>query len=328
MISTLHFIDVPSSRPQESFAHAVLQGLYRSPKSLPCRFFYDAAGSALFERICGLPEYYPTRTERAILKKYAGAMLEAAGPDLALIELGSGSSDKTRVLIQALLARQSRLHYVPIDISPDFLRRAAEDLLDEYPRLEVTAIAAEYNDGLQAIPDHQSPRLVLFLGSNIGNFNPHAATAFLGRVRQQLRPEDRLLIGVDLIKERAILEAAYNDASGVTAAFNKNLLARINREMDGDFDLDLWEHRAPFVPSEERMEMWLVSRCDQVVTLANPEQEFCFRRGEGIHTENSHKYTPESFAKICDGAGLTIQERWTDERAWFAVMLLKPSQTA
>lgn len=323
MISALRFIDVPPAHPQESFENVVRTGLSQKRKSLPCRFFYDTVGSALFERICQLPEYYPTRTERAILERHAPEMLEAAGENIALIELGSGSSCKTRLLLDAALTRQRSLHYTPIDISRDFLRRSAQELLAEYPRLSITALAAEYHDALAVLPDQDGPRLILFLGSNIGNFEPRDAAAFLTRMRARMRPEDRILIGVDLVKEVRVLEAAYRDADGVTEAFNKNVLARINQEIDGDFDLDLWEHRAPWNADASRIEMWLVSRCDQTATIAG-DDTFLFRQGEGIHTENSHKYTPESFSRLCASAGLGVQDSWRDARDWFAMFLLRP----
>ena len=327
-MSNFRFTEVNARHPATTFADAVHDGLSRSPKTLPCRFFYDEAGSALFERICDLPEYYPTRTERKILEACAPAIIEAAGPNIALIELGSGSSVKTRLLIEAALARQARLHYVPIDISVDFLRASAQTLMSEYERLCVRAIAAEYSDGIARLPEHDGPRLLLFLGSNIGNFNEEEATEFLQRLRRVMQPHDRILIGVDLVKERHVLESAYNDAEGITAAFNKNLLARINRELGGRFDLNQWEHRAPFIEDASRIEMWLISRKAQKAGIAALDREFCFAEGEGIHTENSHKYTPARFAAVCHSAGLSVQEQWRDERAWFAVMLLKPENAA
>jgi L-histidine N-alpha-methyltransferase len=334
MIETpsLRVLDMPPAHPQKTFRGAVVEGLSQIPPTLPCRFFYDDRGSALFERICRLPEYYLTRTERAILERHAGEMIGAsvacgaAGSRLALIELGSGSAGKTRLLIEAALARQPALHYVPIDISRDFLRAAGEDLLREYRGLSVTAIAAEYDDALDVLPPHDGPRLLLFLGSNIGNFDGEQAAAFLRRIREQMEDRDRLLIGVDLVKDRAVLEAAYNDAAGVTAAFNKNLLVRINGELGGNFDLDAWEHRAPFVAERSRIEMWLVSRRAQTVTLAGMNSRFAFGEGEGIHTESSHKHTPEGFTALCRAAGLEIDERWTDARDWFAVFLLRPGE--
>lgn len=323
---SLRLLDVPPAHPQKTFRGAVVEGLSQTPRTLPCRFFYDDRGSALFERICRLPEYYLTRTERAILERHAGEMIQAAGSDLALIELGSGSAGKTRLLIEAALARQAALHYVPIDISRDFLRAAGEDLLREYPPLSVTAIAAEYDDALNVLPPHDGPRLLLFLGSNIGNFDGEQAVAFLRRIRRGMENRDRFLIGVDLVKDPAILEAAYNDVAGVTAAFNKNLLVRINGELGGDFDLDQWEHRAPFVAERSRIEMWLISRRAQTVGLAGMDRRFAFEEGEGIHTESSHKYTPEGFTALGRAAGLEIDRRWTDARRWFTVFLLRPGE--
>jgi len=325
MVQTVsRFIDVPVRRSEETFREAAMNGLSQSQRSLPCRFFYDEIGSVLFEQICDLPEYYPTRTERAIISAHADAMLAATGASqLTLVELGSGNSCKTRLLIEAALRRQRRLHYLPIDISGEFLRASAAMLAAEYPRLDLTAIAAEYRDALTALPTPDTPRLFLFLGGNIGNFTADEATSLLCDLRIQMRPEDRLLVGHDRIKPIALLEAAYNDAAGVTAAFNKNLLARINRELGADFDLNQWEHHAPFVPERSRIEMWLISRCDQVVTFGDNE-EFAFRRGEVIHTENSHKYTPESFMQLAGAAGLTVERTWSDVDAWFSVTLLRP----
>ncbi len=326
MVKNLHFIEIPASHPQQSFDSAVREGLSRSQKTLPCRFFYDAAGSQLFERICQLPEYYLTRTEQKILEERAPEMIAAAGRDVALVELGSGNSCKTRILIEAALERQSRLRYTAVDISSEFLRTSALSLLAEYDRLSITAVAAEYDDAIPRLPRHDGPRLILFLGSNIGNFEPKEATRFLARILRQMQEQDRILIGVDLVKERRILEAAYNDAAGVTEAFNKNLLVRINRELGGNFAPDRWGHEAPFVEQASRIEMRLVSREPQTVFLGMSEQRFPFREGEFIHTENSHKYTLASFAAVCAGAGLGIQERWLDGRAWFAVMLLGPEK--
>jgi L-histidine N-alpha-methyltransferase len=326
----LEVIEVPPARPQETLRHAVEEGLLYGPvKTLPCRFFYDELGSLLFERICQVPEYYPTRTERSILERHADAMIAAAAGDaaeLSMVELGSGSSCKTRLLIEAALRRQTRLHYVPIDISRVFLRASAEVLRADYPCLSVTAIAAEYRDALTALPSEDTgrPRLFLFLGSNIGNFDPCEAISLLAALRGQMRPQDRAVVGADLVKDPAVLTAAYNDASGVTAAFNKNLLARINRELGADFDLDCWEHRAPWVPERSRIEMWLISRERQTVTVGALGQSISFEAGEGIHTENSHKFTPDAFSAVCAAANLTVEQVWTDSKEWFAVTLLRP----
>ncbi|HZO88157.1 MAG TPA: L-histidine N(alpha)-methyltransferase [Chthonomonadaceae bacterium] len=319
----LQFLEVPASHPSASFSQAVAEGLSGPHKWLPCRFFYDSIGSRLFERICQLPEYYLTRTEQAILEQYAPEMLEAAGQDLTLVELGSGSSCKTRLLLNAGLARQRSLRYIPIDISSEFLRLSALTLLGEYDRLSITAIAAEYNDGLAALPAPDGPRLLLFLGSNIGNFTHEEAVGFLARIRERMELPDRLLVGVDLLKSRRLLEAAYNDAEGVTAQFNKNLLARINQELGASFDLDAFDHAAPFIEARARIEMRLVSRRPQTVPIAALQRSYLFEEGEAIHTENSHKYSLHSFAALCHLAGLEVQTRWLDEREWFAVLLLK-----
>ena len=318
----LAFVHVPPRHLPLSLAGVVAAGLNSSRKTLPCRFFYDAVGSQIFEDICNLPEYYLTRTERALLEKNADAMIAAVGDNPLLIEFGSGSSCKTRLLIEAALERHGRLHYIPIDISADFLRDSAHTLLGDYESLHITALAAEYNDAIAAVPTHDGPRLFLFLGSNIGNFEPQEAARFLTHVRSSMGPHDKMLLGVDLVKDTAVLEAAYNDPGGVTAAFNKNLLVRINRELDADFDVNAFHHTAPFVPDKSRIEMRLVSKRSQTVRIGALKQEFAFETNEILHTENSHKHTLPGFAAIAQEAGLTMQQCWTDEREWFAVVLL------
>jgi dimethylhistidine N-methyltransferase len=327
MRENFHFVDVPPTHPQETLCSVVERGLAQSPKQLPCRFFYDTVGSQIFEQICALPEYYLTRTEQSILSRHVHDMIDAVGSDILLAELGSGSSTKTRLLIRALLDHQGGLHYVPIDISAGFLRDSCRTLLHDYEGLAITGIAAEYNEGITALPAHEGPRLILFLGSNIGNFERHEATGFLNRIRALMTPCDRILIGVDLVKDRKILHAAYNDAAGVTARFNKNLIARINHELGGRFDLDRFHHDAPFNEQHSRIEMHLRSDRRQTVPIHSLERDFTFEQEETIHTENSHKYTLHDFAALCADAGLAIQERWTDEREWFAVLLLRPRPT-
>lgn len=321
--ASFEFIEVPTRSHALPFCAVVSEGMSAAQKWLPCRFFYDQTGSHLFEQICQLPEYYLTRTERAILERYAAHILAAVGNEIALIEFGSGSSYKTRLLLQAALAQQRHLHYLPIDISADFLRAASHALLHEFERLSVTAIAAEYQDGIAALPDLDTPRLILFLGSSIGNFTHAEAIDFLKTVRRQMRPEDRLLVGADLLKERPIIEAAYNDAQGVTAQFNKNLLARINQQLGANFALEAFDHHAPFVEAASRIEMRLISQQDQTVYVGALEQAFSVKQGEYIHTENSHKYSPLSFAALCREAGLAVQECWQDDCGWFALFLLK-----
>ena len=320
----LDFVQVPMRHPQMELRNVVATGLDRPDRRLPCCFFYDSVGSQLFEQICDLPEYYLTRTERAILDRYAPEMIAAAGENLALVEYGSGSSVKTRLLLGAALDRQSHLRYIPIDISGDFLRESAHALLAEYDRLHITAIASEYSDAGAAVPQHNGPRLFLFLGSNIGNFDRDEAVSFLKNIRRIMKPRDRILLGVDLLKDRAIIEAAYNDAAGITAKFNKNLFVRINAELDADFDLDAFDHVAPFLEEHDRIEMRLVSRKQQSVRIGALNKTYHFAAGEYIHTENSHKHCPNQFRLLCRAAELEIQEQWRDARDWFSVLLLRP----
>ena len=232
---------------------------------------------------------------------------------------------KTRLLLEAALEQQPVLHYTSIDISSEFLRDSCLRLLKTYPLLRVTGLAAEYADALPALPEIEGPRLFLFLGSNIGNFTPKEATNFLARLRSVMNREDRLLLGIDLIKDRRVLEAAYNDSAGVTAQFNKNLLRRINKELGANFNLDGFQHHAPFVEGQARIEMRLVSLREQTVMVDAVETEYHFDAGEIIHTENSHKYTLDSLARLCQPAGLRIQSCWKDEYGRFATVLLRPS---
>ena len=315
-------IQAPRHNRQQSLKAAVVEGFKRTPKSTSALFFYDTAGSQLFEQICKLPEYYPTRTEHQILTDNAPDIVSTATGEVELVELGSGSSAKTRILIDAILANQTHLHYIPTDISTDFLLKSSVTLKNEYERLSIAAIAAEHSDALQLLPEGGSQaRLFLFLGSNIGNSEPEEAISFIGQIRRRMRSADCLLIGFDLVKDRQILFDAYNDKAGITAEFNKNLLIRINRELGGDFDLSRFDHHAPFVEKHSRIEMRLISRCAQEVYLESLGQRFDFKEGEYIHTENSYKYTLKGFESLCEMAGMKMQKYWLDEREWFAVGL-------
>jgi dimethylhistidine N-methyltransferase len=315
--------DVKEGRAE--FARDVTAGLTARPKRLPCRYFYDVEGSRLFEAICDLPEYYLTRAEREILLERAGAIAALFPDPISLVELGSGSSVKTRLLIEAFRRRHGALHYVPVDISPSILEESARTLRRDYPGLEITAVAAEYEEGLRRLaPGQDRARLLLWLGSNVGNFERPAAAAFLSRVRAVMRPEDRLLMGVDLRKERAILEAAYDDAQGVTARFNKNLLARINRELGGEFDLGSFRHVARYDEEEGRMEIHLESLRPQRVRITGVGLTVSFAPGETIHTENSYKYSPEEIDALARSAGLCVSHRWLDASCRFSSNLLAP----
>src|SRR5258708_1154848 len=273
------------------FARAVEDGLTVSPKRLPSRFFYDEQGSLLFEEICALPEYYLTRTERQILCEHAAEIAGMFPEEIALVELGSGSAAKTRILIEALLHRHATLRYLPIDISPTILEESSLDLLRSYPRLEIVAVAAEYEEGLLRLQAETGrPKLILWLGSNVGNLDREEAARFLRGVRETMTDRDRLLMGVDLRKDRITLEQAYDDSRGVTARFNLNLLARINQELRGQFDLARVRHRAVFNEPMGRVEMYLDSPSPQRVRIEALDLEVSFAAGESIHTENSYKY--------------------------------------
>lgn len=324
----LRLVRRPPAEDGLGFAAAVADGLGGRPKSLPCRFFYDDEGSRLFEEICLLPEYYPTRTEGEILARNAGEIVEAVGEGAALAELGSGSSAKTRTLIEAFLSRQEALHYAPVDISAGFLEETARRLLDRYEGLSVTAIAAEYREALPHLPPHDGPRLVLFLGSNVGNLEESEAASLLGAVAATLAPRDRLLVGFDRLKEPEILERAYDDAAGVTARFNRNLLARANRELGAGFDLDAFDHAAPFVAERSRVEMRLVSRKRQEVRVAALGRSYSFAEGEAIHTESCHKYALADVDRIAHAASIRVDRLWSDPREWFTVALLAPNGRA
>ena len=318
----LRLVEVPCT--EASFKDAVLCGLGHARKSLPCRFFYDAPGSRLFEEICELPEYYPTRTEEAILVGAVAEIASTSPAGLSLVELGSGSSRKTRLLIEVLLERHKALHYVAIDISSGFLAESARTLLARYPGLSVTAIGGEYREAFLHLPPREGPRLLLLLGGNIGNFEEDEAVDLLRLAAAAVGPDGQLLVGFDRLKDPRILENAYNDAAGVTAAFNKNLLGRINRELGGEFDVDTFEHAAPFVASGSRVEMLLVSTRSQTVRVEALGRSFAFAAGEAIHTESCHKYDVASFTRLAGAAGLAVVRLFSDPLGWFSLALLAP----
>ncbi len=315
---------VHRSGPRESetalFAELVRSGLRARPKTLPWQFFYDERGSRLFEAICGLPEYYLTRTEDAILRDHAEAMVAGWEVPPALVELGSGSASKTRRLIVAALERYGRLHYVPIDVSPTCLEESARSLCDAFPALRVTGFVADYHSALARVSGQvHGPKLWIFLGSSLGNYQADEASALLRRIARAMGPADRLLLGTDLDKDPAILEAAYDDAQGVTAAFNGNLLARINRELGADFDPARFRHRAVYRRDLRRVEMHLVSRSDQTVHIAGAGLTVRFLAGESIHTENSHKYAESDLRALARLAGFVEEAAWTDRDRLFRV---------
>jgi dimethylhistidine N-methyltransferase len=304
-------------------ADEVLRGLTTHPRRLPPKLFYDAAGSHLFEQITETPEYYPTRTERGILKKYSGEIIRQAGNNLTLVELGAGSASKTQVLIEALLRRQLRADFYPVDVSSSALQGALATLNGHFPRLSVKPIVADYTHRLPELRALAGRKLVLFIGSTIGNFEPDEAMAFLKSVHRSLQPGDALLIGFDLIKDASVLYAAYNDTLGVTAAFNKNMLVRINRELGGSFDIDAFEHVALWNRRKSRIEMHLESVYEQTVWVEDLERGFHFDRGERIHTENSYKFNAGSIARLLRRSGFKLEKRWTDSQGWFCEALAR-----
>lgn len=308
--------------PQDDLARDVQQALTAPVKSLPCKYFYDQQGMALFEQICELPEYYLTRVETAILKNRAARIIDLCPSDLILVELGSGSSTKSRYLIEACLVRQKALTYYAIDISADGMENGVRLLLQEYPQLRVVALVGEFADGLTYLAAHAGgPRLVAFLGSTVGNFNEKEIARFFSMLRRHLRPADRFLLGVDLLKDPALLEAAYDDSQGITARFNLNILARLNRELSADFDLGAFQHRAVFNREHGRIEMHLVSLRDQLVHIGNLGLEIAFRQGETVHTENCHKYSRERMEAIMTSHGLQVLSHFTDPQEQFCLFL-------
>jgi len=301
---------------EASFRDAVLCGLARARKAIPCKFFYDARGSWLFEEICQLPEYYPTRTEIAILEENSSDIAAQMGSHCRLIEFGSGASQKVRILLRAL---DRPAAYVPVDISREHLRDAAASLAEDFPSVPVIAVCADYTRpfSLPPLPGARGKRVGFFPGSTIGNFEPDAAVAFLANYASVLGPGGEMLIGVDLKKDSEILDAAYNDRAGVTAAFNLNLLERINRELDGDLDIDQFEHVAFYNEAEGRVEIYIRSLPDQEARIAG--RRFCFAKDELTHTEYSYKYSVEEFRALAADAGFRPVDTWTDPAELFSV---------
>lgn len=314
----------PAETGTSSFLADVVRGLAARPRSIPAKYFYDERGSELFDEITRLDAYYPTRTERSILETHAGDLVDAIGKNSALIEYGSGSSEKTRILLSALHAQRTLAAYVPIDISEDYLLATAERLRAAYPGLPVLPVAADYTRSfaLPELPPETARRVVFFPGSTIGNFTPDEAETFFRHAAGVVGQGGAILLGVDQKKDPSVLEAAYDDPEGVTAAFNLNLLDRLNRELGADADPESWAHEARWNETEGRVEMHLRSRTDQ--TLHVGDRAFSFRAGETIHTENSYKYAPDGLAEVAARAGLRRLDRWTDPHGWFAVELYTP----
>ncbi len=306
-----------------TMARDVRAGLSSYPKELAPKYFYDERGSQLFEQITELPEYYPTRAEREILSERSAEILVAAGGPCTLVELGSGSAAKTRHLLSAMRAAGRLDTYVPVDISEEITHATAACLVDEYPGLAVRGLVCDFEHHLERIPAGEGARLIAFLGGTVGNLYPRPRQAFLERIAALLGPGDQLLLGTDLIKETARLEAAYDDAAGVTAEFNKNVLEVLNRELGADFDLDSFEHVARYDAEAERMDIRLRSLADQDVRIDGLELDISFAAGEEMRTEISTKFTRERLESVYAGAGLEMCGWFTDSAGDYALSLAR-----
>lgn len=310
----------PALSRADALTRSTLEGLKRSPKELSPVWFYDELGSSLFDRICELPEYYITRTELQIMRTHAAQMARHIGPHAALIELGSGTSTKTRLLLEQLEAPHS---YVPVDISREHLLEAAEAIARDYPALSVIPVCADFTRDFDLPPRVSAAerRVLYFPGSTLGNFTQAEALKLLSRMRAMMGAGGAALIGIDLEKDQRVLERAYDDAAGVTAKFNLNALRHINRALGADFDLSGFRHRAVWVEEARRIEMHLVSQREQGVRLG--EEVVRFARGEHLCTEHCHKYTLEGFGEMARAAGLAVRHAWLDPQALFSVQLLE-----
>jgi dimethylhistidine N-methyltransferase len=319
----------------DEFRNDILEGL-RKPhqKSTPSKYLYDTVGSQLFEYITEQPEYYPTRTELKILENHSGELIKSITKEIVLIELGSGSSKKTRYLFDEILKKQEKLYYFPIDISINFLDSIVTNLESLNEKLVVKGIPEDYINGIKQcnsilfennISFDTFSRLIVFFGSSIGNFEPEDARDFLKQIRLNMHDKDFLLIGFDLVKEIQLIEPAYNDKAGYTSKFNLNLLNRINKELNSNFDLEKFDHYAFYNTEENRIEMHVRSRTDQNIVIPGNKEIFRIIAGETIHTENSYKYDKLKIEKLAARSGFKVDKIFTDENNWFNLVLLRPS---
>jgi L-histidine N-alpha-methyltransferase len=313
----------PAGGPhRKEMAEDLSAGLTGGRKTIPCKYFYDARGSRLFEAICRLPEYYPTRTEMALLKKISPRLTRNLRHK-DLVELGSGADRKISILLEAANGgTRSTLRYIPVDVSDSAIMNASLNLKIRYPELKVEGVVADFTERLEAIP-LERPILFFFLGSTIGNFNEAEGGAFLQNIARTMKPEDSLLIGFDMIKPLSIIEAAYNDDQGITAEFNKNILWAVNREFGADFNPAGFDHLAFFNENYNRIEMHLKANQDQTVRIGTAEMALEIKEGETIHTENSRKFTKENIEHLTGLAGLTIQDWYLDADQWFSLVLMR-----
>ena len=319
--SRLRWITLSSSEALVAEGTDIIAGLKQTPKTLPCRYFYDDRGSQLFEQICDLPEYYPTRTEQSILENCAIEIAQLTGT-CELVELGSGSSRKTRLLLEAYSQTNDQLQYCPIDVSAGILKTTALELLHQYPKLKLCGLAGTYEQALDQLPPAElENRLLIFLGSTIGNLNAVECDRFLARVSKALKPGEFFLLGVDLQKDPAILEAAYNDAQGVTAAFNLNILNHLNWRFQGNFNPDQFSHWAFYNTIKHQIEMHLRSAVKQTAVLETLNFQTTLQTDESIHTEISRKFHLPTLVSTLENYALHPLQIWTDPQAWFGLLL-------
>ena len=309
--------------PVPAYADEVVRGLSARQKTLPCKLLYDERGSELFEEITRLPEYYLTRTELEILRERSKELAFSVGAPISIVELGAGTATKTGTLLNAFAARQMRVKYFPVDISSTALTDAKNRIREQCPAAVIRPVVADFGDGFHFLRDVPGRKLVLYLGSSIGNFDWNDAIAMLRQVREQLFSGDALLLGTDMAKDSDLLLPAYDDVQGVTAEFSKNILVRLNRELDANFDLDSFRHISEWNPAQSRIEIFLESGRTQTVSLGLMRRTIYFRQGERIHTENSYKYTDEMIARLLCVSGFKLEKSWFDERRWFGLHLAR-----
>jgi len=319
--SRLRYFKPADSKTQKTFAQEIIRSLNQKQKSISPKFFYDIKGSQLFEKICKLPEYYLTRTETKLLEQIGQEIEPFLPKNIRLVELGSGSATKTRLLLDVLTKIQEKTEYFPIDIS-DILQESSEKLLQDFETLSITGIIDTYEGGLEFLENYDDkPNLIAFLGSSFGNFTPESGFAFLQEIGSSMKQDDLFFIGIDLVKDKKVLEDAYDDSQGVTAKFNLNVLSRINYEMSADFDLTKFEHHCKYNEEKQRIEMYLRSLEAQTVQIKKADLSLELKKNELIHTEHSHKYSVSQIENIMHKAGFKIEKLWEDKSKPYALFL-------
>ena len=319
--SNLQYFKPHASKVEKSFSEEILSSLNQESKFINPKFFYDQKGSALFEKICSLPEYYPTRTEISILRKISDQLLTHVKENFRIVELGSGASIKTRIILDLFTRLQEKTEYFPIDIS-EILTESSEELLKIYDTLYITGIVDSYEGGLRFLNSYDDKKnLILFLGSSFGNFSSEDGHEFLQKINATMKSGDLFLIGLDLVKPKNVLESAYNDSQNITADFNLNVLSRINNELDADFDLNNFSHYAVYNEEKQRIEMYLKSLVNQSIVISKSNFVLKLKKDELIHTEHSHKYTKSQISNLLENIGFDIKQTWSDEQNYFSLTL-------